>query len=146
VWRGVLVTAVLAISAWVGCGTVDDRSSSVDEAAEAEAQQAVTGCELDCPGGQVFTCSEPCSVGGGVLNCNGVETVCPPVCNTCASLGLECGQASDGCGNVLSCGGCAIGSQCVAGVCEFVGCPVGRVDCCGDGVCVSPTLCRKLGC
>ena len=36
---------------------------------------------------------------------------------TCASLGHECGQPSDGCGSALSCGACGIGQTCSSGVC-----------------------------
>jgi hypothetical protein len=36
---------------------------------------------------------------------------------TCQSLGHECGQASDGCGDNLSCGSCGGDEACVSGIC-----------------------------
>ena len=66
---------------------------------------------------------------GGFLNCGGCSTgqMCsggscieepapppPPACTpvTCQSLGSECGQWGDGCGGILSCGGCGSGEVC----------------------------------
>ena len=48
----------------------------------------------------------------------------PPVCtpNSCSGLGLQCGSASDGCGNTLSCGSCPAGEICSNGTCEPTGC------------------------
>ena len=40
---------------------------------------------------------------------------CTPA--TCASQGIYCGAATDGCGNALSCGTCASGSTCTDGAC-----------------------------
>ena len=48
--------------------------------------------------------------------------VCAPA--TCASLGIECGEPSGGCGGKLSCGGCGNGQDCVSGgVCMDVSPP-----------------------
>ena len=33
-------------------------------------------------------------------------------CQTCASLGKDCGPTADGCGNTLDCGACAVGLLC----------------------------------
>jgi hypothetical protein len=97
-----------------------------------QVQQAVTGCELDCPGGTVLTCGLPCSVpDSNTIVCNGVTSHCPPPSCVPHGCGGACGPQDDGCGNPLDCGPCDT-------------CPTGRVDCCGDGVCVSPTLCHKL--
>jgi hypothetical protein len=48
----------------------------------------------------------------------------PPVCtpNSCSGLGLQCGSASDGCGNTISCGNCPAGDICSNGTCEPTGC------------------------
>jgi len=40
---------------------------------------------------------------------------CAP--SSCDSLGLECGQPSDGCGGTLNCGGCDSGESCDSGEC-----------------------------
>src|SRR5215510_12532388 len=64
-----LVTTLLVTM--TGCGDIQD-------ADQTQMSQAVTGCELDCPGGQVLTCaSSPCSVSGMNLTCNGTVTTCP---------------------------------------------------------------------
>jgi hypothetical protein len=34
---------------------------------------------------------------------------------TCVSQGIQCGQAGDGCGNVIDCGNCAAGQICGLG-------------------------------
>ena len=39
-----------------------------------------------------------------------LATGCEP--KTCQDIGVECGQAGDGCGNILNCGGCPAGQQC----------------------------------
>jgi hypothetical protein len=39
-----------------------------------------------------------------------VGTACAP--KTCQQLGVECGQAGDGCGGILACGTCPSGQQC----------------------------------
>jgi len=46
---------------------------------------------------------------------------CAPA--TCPSLGLECGDPSNGCDGSLSCGGCAVGEACSAGACVDVSTP-----------------------
>jgi hypothetical protein len=46
---------------------------------------------------------------------------CTP--KTCASLGLDCGDASDGCGGMLHCGTCAPPQTCGAGgIANHCGC------------------------
>ena len=44
------------------------------------------------------------------------STTCTPA--TCASLGFNCGSASDGCGGTLNCGTCGSGQTCVSNVCS----------------------------
>mgnify|MGYP000091301722 CR=1 FL=1 len=38
-----------------------------------------------------------------------------PSCDTCASVGANCGMIPDGCGNMLSCGTCGAGENCGGG-------------------------------
>ena len=74
-----------------------------------------------------------------------------PTCTpqTCASQGLTCGQAGDGCGNVLTCGpacGTPDGGTCRARTCMEAGANCGPIsDGCGNiiqcGDCVAPLTC-----
>jgi hypothetical protein len=52
----------------------------------------------------------------GVTQCSSEQTACKTACNcqpkTCASLGVACGSAADGCGGTLSCGSCSGGATC----------------------------------
>ena len=129
---------MLLIATIMGCNDIQEPNQST-------ASQDVTQCELDGPGGQVFTCTTlPCSVTATSLTCNGAVTTCPACTpTTCAAQGAECGTASNGCGGTLSCGSCPTGRTCISNFCE---CPAGKDDCCGDGVCRSFTLCQHLGC
>ncbi|MGH7297849.1 MAG: hypothetical protein ACRELB_23115, partial [Polyangiaceae bacterium] len=56
-----------------------------------------------------------------------------PVCTptTCTALGVQCGPASDGCGNLLQCGSCASGQTCGGG---------------GAGKCGTQTTCTPETC
>lgn len=83
-----LVTALLV--AMTGCGNIQNGN-------ESQTSQALTGCELDCPGGQVFTCGQPpCSVTATSLNCNGVISTCPPPSSSVCGNGIrEAGEACD---------------------------------------------------
>jgi hypothetical protein len=47
--------------------------------------------------------------GNGPGHC-GTQTNCVP--ETCASQGIQCGPAGDGCGNQLNCGNCQTGQVC----------------------------------
>lgn len=82
----------------------------------------------------------PCATGV----CKGGQCTCVPA--TCASLGVTCGPAPDGCGGTLSCGGCGTGATpaCNNGTCAVCTavCPNTCVYCfglpdgssvCGDG-------------
>jgi hypothetical protein len=79
-----------------GCGNVQDANQS-------QTSQDITQCELDCPNGQVFTCTTvPCSVTGTSLTCNGVVTSCPSqqICTpgdvrTCCAFSGGCGCLGD---------------------------------------------------
>ncbi|RKG78620.1 tryptophan synthase alpha chain [Corallococcus terminator] len=89
-------------------------------------------------------------------------TLCLPM--TCASQGLDCGIAVDGCGGTLHCGPCAEGQACGGGgipnvcgpapctpsTCEALGATCGPVpDGCGGvlecGTCAAPEVCGGSG-
>ncbi|MCB9730602.1 MAG: VWA domain-containing protein [Deltaproteobacteria bacterium] len=63
----------------------------------------------------------------------GPDGVCVP--RDCAAAGAECGDVPDGCGGVLSCGGCEAGKTCGA---------QGNANRCGEGACV-PLSCKPAG-
>ena len=107
----------------IGCGAPLDEPGPTDRV-----DQAVTGCEVDCPNGSTLTCSTtPCMVvNATTLSCGGVTSQCPtsPPCipRTCDDVGAECGALSDGCGHNLNCGFCPAGEICRNHVCS---CKVG---------------------
>lgn len=70
-----------------------------------------------------------CGSGGGTTK----TAVCTPA--TCASLQASCGEASDGCGGVLQCGGCPDGQTCGG---------AGVANACGVPACQA-TTCQALG-
>ncbi len=84
-----------------------------------------------------------CVLGVWLVACGGTSTettlrersgsICQPM--TCASQGLDCGVAIDGCGGTLHCGTCASGE-----VCGGAGVP----NVCGPPPC-QPTTCAALG-
>jgi len=86
----VLVTTLLVMM--TGCSNVQEENQS-------QTSQDITQCELDCPNGQVFTCTTlPCSVTATSLTCNGVVTSCPSqqICTpgnvrTCCAFSGGCG-------------------------------------------------------
>jgi hypothetical protein len=95
-----------------------------------------------CPGD---ACEDPfatCGGGGEPGRCG-----CTP--HTCAGLGLECGQADNGCGGQLDCGSC-----CTPKTCEDLGDACGLVveDGCGTvldcGPCCVPKTCadQRIDC
>ncbi|MDB5220243.1 MAG: Tryptophan synthase alpha chain [Myxococcaceae bacterium] len=62
----------------------------------------------------------------------------PPACTpkTCAQQGIDCGQAGDGCGNVITCPPCAAGTTCGgAGVPNKCGAPPCAKKTCAAGQC-----------
>ena len=72
------------------------------------------------------------SGGGG----GGGGGTCRP--DTCVELGLNCGEADDGCGGQLSCGMCEVmGEACGAG---------GTANVCGPGVCTPTTEIGRASC
>lgn len=90
---------------------------------EAECGPIANGCGdfIQCGG-----CAAPATCGGagvashcGVPGTGGVggDGTCEPA--TCDLLDVACGQHGDGCGGVLSCGGCSVeGEECVQGQCQ----------------------------
>ena len=61
-----------------------------------------------------------CTACGGGLDCVNRQCVCVP--QSCNSLGLQCGSASDNCGGSLDCGSCerfGAGYECEGNICEL---------------------------
>lgn len=58
------------------------------------------------------------SCAGGIGAC--VSGSCC-IASTCTDLSVECGQHDNGCGGVVSCGGCGAGTACDEGVCVEAG-------------------------
>ncbi len=87
------------------------------------------GCSgfLDCG-----TCvlPETCG-GGGQLGVCGTPGVGDCLPKTCAQLGIDCGFAEDGCGNLLVCGSCPSDGECVQGAC-VPSCDEPGFTLCGD--------------
>jgi len=114
-------------------------------------------CTNGVPSNPAASSGSPCTIGGAV--CNGLgdcvecvnDTQCKApdtcflqkwVCNctpqTCASLGLTCGSASDGCTGSLSCDNapivCPSGFDCVVNCSGNHACASGSVTCPGGGL------------
>ncbi|PZR18667.1 MAG: hypothetical protein DI536_01950 [Archangium gephyra] len=110
-----------------------------------------------CTGGQA------CGAGGVPNQCGG-QVVCQP--KTCAQLGVNCGQVSNGCGTLINCGSCSGAESCggagtanvcgapppcVPKTCAQQGANCGRVaDGCGGltadcGSCTAPDICGGAG-
>jgi hypothetical protein len=58
--------------------------------------------------------------GGGTPGVCGAPDAGACVPSTCASQNIQCGTASDGCGNILQCPTCPSGQQCITGQCKGV--------------------------
>jgi hypothetical protein len=84
----------------------------------------VLQCGSSCPAPQFCGGGGPGKCGGNVnIGADGGTIhLCQPT--TCAAQNIACGQASDGCGNVLQCGSCTAPNTCggggVAGQCGHV--------------------------
>ncbi|MDP8999985.1 MAG: hypothetical protein M3O46_07730 [Myxococcota bacterium] len=126
-------------------------------------QQNVTcGPAGDGCGGQLAcgTCTPPLTCGGGGVagQCGAPDGgSCQP--ESCQQQSLSCGQAGDGCGNVLNCGTCTspaacVGGQCIApdaASCQPTSCQQQQLMCgqagdgCGNvlncGACTAPATC-----
>ncbi len=88
------------------------------EAQGSECGLAGNGCGgvLDC--GPCTKPGESCG-GAGVPNkCGSGTGGCNP--QTCEAQNVQCGAASDSCGGLIDCGGCAPGFKCERGACEAV--------------------------
>jgi hypothetical protein len=75
-------------------------------------------CGASCPGAQYCGASAPNKCGGNVFVAPDGGTVAPQcVAKTCADQGFDCGQATDGCGQLLttSCGACTAPQFCGGG-------------------------------
>jgi hypothetical protein len=134
---------------------------------------ATCGMQGDNCGGLIDcgTCIAPATCGGGgvpntcgtggVTDAGDGGTGCVP--KTCAMMGYNCGPVADGCGALVDCGACPVGSTCGAGgkpnvcsggattcvkkTCADVGANCGVVsDGCGGltascGTCTAPNVC-----
>jgi len=85
-----------------------------------------------CDGGEDSTWAGPSK--GGSVGATGGSSGGPCAVQTCASAKAECGALPDGCGSVLSCGGCAEGETCGGD----------GPNRCGSQPC-TPQTCAKLG-
>lgn len=74
--------------------------------------------------------------GGGVTNDGGTNDAGCIVNITCASAGKNCGPISDGCGNLINCGTCALPETCGGG---------GMPSVCGGASGCVPKTCAELG-
>jgi hypothetical protein len=77
------------------------------------------GCGNEIPSCGMCTPPQTCGGGGVPGQCGAPDAgSCPP--KSCADQGIQCGTASDGCGNVLTCPGCPIGQTCnlTTGLCQ----------------------------
>ncbi len=52
-----------------------------------------------------------------------IASCSPCIAETCESLGYECGNWSDGCGETLNCGSCEVWQDCILGQCQPETCP-----------------------
>lgn len=85
-------------------------------------------CTSDRAAGSASTCNVVCE-NRPITSCINNDGCCPPGCTnasdtdcactpqTCASLGIACGPADNGCNSTIDCGGCPGGDQCSAGQC-----------------------------
>jgi len=71
-----------------------------------------------------------------LASCVTPDTIAACVPTTCAALGLNCGQAGDGCGGTLNCGTCPTGKVCGWGSTPNV---------CATPLACVPTTCAALG-
>jgi hypothetical protein len=81
-------------------------------------QKVFCGPTGDGCGNLIPTCGQCTSPqtcgGGGVAGQCGAGDAGSCIPKSCADQGVECGTASDGCGNVLTCPSCATGFTCNA--------------------------------
>jgi len=105
-----IAVAVTSLLAGVACSASSEPPTDPQPTTEQveHVAQPMTGCELDCPNGSVFTCSGTCSVVPNTsITCNGTTTQCPScVPQTCDQLGVFCGTTVNNCGQTVNCGGC----------------------------------------
>src|SRR5438309_9083371 len=109
--RALLASAILALIS--GCGptaTTCDSTNCLgccDASGQCQSGGAAAACGAQ--GGRCDVCigAQTCALG----RCQ--APACTPA--SCSSLGLDCGQAEDGCGGVLECGTCSGGKTCGAG-------------------------------
>ena len=105
------------------------------------------GAVTDPKCGGVVQCGSTCPT-GTVCGGGGVHNKCgsggggndPDACvkQTCASQSITCGQAGDGCGGTISCGGCSSPQSCG-------GDPTKQGQCGCTGVCAEIPVCTGTG-
>jgi hypothetical protein len=95
------------------CGFPDAGACQPETCAQ---QNIFCGPAGDGCGNEIATCGvctppQTCGGGGTAGQCGTLDAgTCTP--NSCAAQRIQCGTASDGCGNVLQCPGCPIGQTC----------------------------------
>jgi len=107
-----------------GCGTGEISCGMCTGSAYCDQNKCIvpgTNCQADCR--HQHDCgdtSDPVFLKNCLVALHQCLAACDCKPQTCASLGLACGAASDGCGHTLACGGCASGSVCSSGQCVCV--------------------------
>jgi hypothetical protein len=115
------------------CGTIEDGCGSSVVCADCTAPAscvdgsccvlltcATMGCQYvgsdGCGGTLDCTCTPPAT-------CEVLTNTCSCQPGSCESLGIECGQAQDACGDFIFCGGCGPGCSggCRGGICDCGG-------------------------
>ena len=136
-------TGTVCVDGHCDTGTTSTGDAGVDAVAD-----VVTDASVDVVTGGNCSTNADCASGevcdGNVCaSSTGDSDACVPL--TCANQGAQCGDTSDGCGNMISCGSCASGQSCVDGSCQSgasdastdsdgTTCAAGQTDC--NGVCV----------
>ncbi|MDB4938145.1 MAG: Tryptophan synthase alpha chain [Labilithrix sp.] len=111
----------LTCAAYPGkCGQLSDGCGGIALAAD--------GVTPDCGG---CTFPQTCGGGGTPNVCGG--QICTP--NTCAGLNAECGTVPNGCGQLLTCPDCTVGTCGGGGVANKCGTPTcNALTCAGQGI------------
>jgi hypothetical protein len=182
--RASVALFVIALTACSGTVAIGQGSGSTGGASTAPSSSntgntASDGGASTASGGGASTTTPPPGDGGsggaggsstdaGATGGSGSADACSPcVPQTCLDQGQSCGPTSDGCGNVIECGGCGPPPGCCAAVtdppvvwscgiaCDIVTCAAVGVSCgivpsgCGDmldcGSCTAPETCGGGG-
>lgn len=138
-------TATTCAAQGIDCGYAGDGCGNLLTCPPCPAGQTCGG------GGQAGKCGAP---GDGGATCKPLD---------CAQQGIECGQAGDGCGHVITCPPCPTGEYCGGGgpgrcgnvTCAPLSCAAQKIECglagdgCGDqidcGNCPTGQICGLAG-